>query len=714
MMGSDDENSGNEHPHSAHDSPASSVAKSKYPSCDFCRRLKIKCERQRDAEQCHQCIARDAVCTTTIKPKKPRAKRQDHLFSIENRIRQMESVIAAKLEGPGSLDPDAMEQGDFSKQVGISDNLSMVVVNEQGGSQFLGSSSGFSLFSPRGLQWISKKTGNQNLERLIMQIRQLDPGTWDHGSWSRFLNVAWHPLPEGMREPIPTREIALQYVEQFFSNFNTIFPLFTREIFDVRFERQYSGNPPTEISWYACFNMILAIGCAMDDSCYSMTNISNSLSNLMSPESLPAKYLANATSMLIDLQFGHADLMSVQALVAMTVMLQGTSNPMATYNLVAIAARLGHAIGLHRWLDDFGLTAQQSEERRNVFWLLYIIDKNICIETGRPSAIHDQDIGIALPKEEPDQFWPNGARVYNTFLIWAKLSMVVSRVYSELYSTRSRTRTVLQRLQSIGKLDNELNKIRESIPLEIRPERKINCDERQLLPVILLHHSYYNCLTAIHRVSIYHGPWTSDPSDKKLPNHSVQLNPRVYLSEEICVAAARQAISTLDYLEQELSPMTWLAVSQPSSAALTLFANILQHPEDSNAAPDLALISRIISILGQMCATGRVHMATGALMIFQELYRIAQHFLATEMQAQAERLKEPAHNKVQQMVQEIENFSLPSDFRYPNQYSQDGTFNDNMLMLMGPQEGFPVDMGDHFTTPEGGWYNPRDVQNGFM
>lgn len=47
----------------------------------------------------------------------------------------MESVIAQKLEGPAG---DSLAQGDISKQVGISDNLSMVVINDKGASQFWG------------------------------------------------------------------------------------------------------------------------------------------------------------------------------------------------------------------------------------------------------------------------------------------------------------------------------------------------------------------------------------------------------------------------------------------------------------------------------------------------------------------------------------------------------------------------------------------------
>jgi len=55
----------------------------------------------------------------------------------------MESVIAKKLEDPAN---DTAGQGDISRQIGISDNLSMVVINDQGASQFIGMSEPNNIF----------------------------------------------------------------------------------------------------------------------------------------------------------------------------------------------------------------------------------------------------------------------------------------------------------------------------------------------------------------------------------------------------------------------------------------------------------------------------------------------------------------------------------------------------------------------------------------
>jgi len=69
----------------------------------------------------------------------------------------------------------------------------------------------------------------------------------------------------------------------YFLSFNCIFPLFNRGIFDSRFERQYSDNRPKEIAWYACFNMVMAIGSAILTTCYPMTD-----------PTVPVQYVAEA------------------------------------------------------------------------------------------------------------------------------------------------------------------------------------------------------------------------------------------------------------------------------------------------------------------------------------------------------------------------------------------------------------------------------------
>ncbi|KAF2494936.1 hypothetical protein BU16DRAFT_562563 [Lophium mytilinum] len=300
------------------------------------------------------------------------------------------------------------------------------------------------------------------------------------------------------------------------------------------------------------------------------------------------------------------------------LMLQGSSNPLSIETLVAMAARISHAIGLNRWLDDCGLSERQLDERWNVSWMLYILDKDIALHAGRPPVMHDQDIGVALPKSmNAPLMMPSGLPHFYTFVYAAKLAMIESRVYSELYSARARSTPALQKLKAIGTLDAELQKWRTEIPIH------------QFLPVLALHYSYYNCLNTIHRASIHYGRWSELAEERELVKHDLGLNPRVYDSESICVIATRDAINLLDHFKQSPAPpMFWMSVSQPLGASLALFANILQYPDEPFAQSDLNLISSVTSLFGHLVAQGRLQFATGTLWIFRELYQIAKLYLS--------------------------------------------------------------------------------------
>jgi hypothetical protein len=70
--------------------------------------------------------------------------------------------------------------------------------------------------------------------------------------------------------------------------------------------------------WYASFNMVLAIGSALINTEYPLGYPCHILRGGLDLSQEPSSgYLRNATSVLIDIQFGRATLLSVQAVVAM-------------------------------------------------------------------------------------------------------------------------------------------------------------------------------------------------------------------------------------------------------------------------------------------------------------------------------------------------------------------------------------------------------------
>lgn len=213
---------------------------------------------------------------------------------------------------------------------------------------------------------------------------------------------------------------------------------------------------------------------------------------------------------------------------------------------------MAYSIGLHRKVDETDLSEVEIDQRRNVFWIVYIMDKVLALRLGHPSVMNDDDIGVDLPKEHKKFFvYPDGSRMYDIFKCQVQLAMLESRIYTELYSAKAHKRSALERLRSVGQLDKDLQDWRMTVPVEIRPDEFIRCSQEQFPPVFLMHFEFFNCISTIHRVSVHHrGPWTNENLAQTASTlHNPRLNPRVYSSQSICLAAARSTVKLLQYVD---------------------------------------------------------------------------------------------------------------------------------------------------------------------
>lgn len=263
-----------------------------------------------------------------------------------------------------------------------------------------------------------------------------------------------------------------------------------------------------------------------------------------------------------------------------SLFMQGTANPQPSYFLIAAAVRLANSIGMHRRGSWFGLNSVEVEQRRRVFWIMYLLDKELALRSGRPGAINDDDFNVDLPEEDPADGVGNiplagGKAKVNLFRLLAQFSTIEGKVYMQLYSAKASRQTDQEILNTIGELDQELERWKESVPIEIRPDNEIKMDEGPLvLHVVMLHFAYYNCLTTIHRMSIHHGYWTSRLSNYAISGLSAKpLNPRVFSSAVLCVSAARASINLIKYINDKDCPCIWC--DTPFQLVLVVFSMVL-------------------------------------------------------------------------------------------------------------------------------------------
>jgi hypothetical protein len=366
-------------------------------------------------------------------------------------------------------------------------------------------------------------------------------------------------------QPMPPKHEALSLLKDFFENFNCMFPLFHEPTFMHLVDKHYSRDPYEGSGWWASLNVALAIAHRL-----------RVMSNLV-PQDEDQKawgYLKNAMAVQAELTIRNTDLLSVQALLGMALFLQGTPNPQPSFFLVAAAIRLSHSIGLHKRGSGFNLNPSESEQRKRVFWIAYMLDRDLCLRSGRPPVQDDDDMNVELPSENPADNIGNipladGKGKVNLFRLMCTFALIASKVYRQLYAVKASKQSDGELLNTIGELDRELEEWKDSIPVDFRPEHEIKASHTPLiLHIVVLHFAYYNCLTTIHRMSVHHGYWTSRLSDYAIQGLNARpLNPRVFSSAALCVSAARASIHLIKYIPHGDFDCVWYVTQR--SIALT-------------------------------------------------------------------------------------------------------------------------------------------------
>lgn len=164
-----------------------------------------------------------------------------------------------------------------------------------------GSSSGFSIFSPKGIQWVNEKTGDNSFRDMI-STAAVEDNKW----------IQWRPdvfqdiFKRRVYKQLPPKHEALSLLKDYFENFNCMFPLFHEPTFMHLVDKHYSEDPYEGSGWWASLNVALAFAHRL-----------RVMSNLVPAEEDEKawQYLKNAMSVMVELTMRNTDLLSVQALL---------------------------------------------------------------------------------------------------------------------------------------------------------------------------------------------------------------------------------------------------------------------------------------------------------------------------------------------------------------------------------------------------------------
>ena len=148
-----------------------------------------------------------------------------------------------------------------------------------------------------------------------------------------------------------------------------------------------------------------------------------------------------------------------------------------------LAFRMGQSIGLHvessrsepKWTVD-------CENRQRTWYSMYVLDRLLALQLGRPMAIHETDVKVELPSEHDQSAFgvktkgvlvedgtslPHGSMM-DYFVQVIRFSRIVGLVICELYRPSQVDLSPDQMLNSASLLDQRLFRWKSDLPRHLR------------------------------------------------------------------------------------------------------------------------------------------------------------------------------------------------------------------------------------------------------
>ncbi|KAI9692037.1 MAG: hypothetical protein M1820_009572 [Bogoriella megaspora] len=124
--------------------------------------------------------------------------------------------------------------------------------------------------------------------------------------------------------------------------------------------------------------------------------------------------------------------------------------------IVVHGCMMVQTLGWHRSSSMKNDSESLRRQKNVIFWMLYIIDKNLSLRLGQASLIQDYDIDLPLPRGDQSGSLASPSRV----TLWADTARVMGLVYQQLYSPGALKETDAARFRAVQQLLQEVEGIR--------------------------------------------------------------------------------------------------------------------------------------------------------------------------------------------------------------------------------------------------------------
>ncbi|KAI1780036.1 fungal-specific transcription factor domain-containing protein [Hypoxylon cercidicola] len=257
---------------------------------------------------------------------------------------------------------------------------------------------------------------------------------------------------------LPSLQEVLPVVERYLATFNSVFPLFHPATL-LQTVKSWYQNPRSRdpVAW-AVINVVLAV-----------VHHTNSPGD-WPPIGNTAAYLNNVQSVLTEIIMRETDLVNVQVLLGLAILFWSAEDSGPALILIGTALRLAHSLGLHTKKSCKHYSPTLALQRNRVFWMAYILDRDISLQSKLAPVQLDSDIDLDLPPTEAEDdlagfvFAADGHTKVNYFRARVELARIQGNVYDCVYSVSAQNLSSEDKAQNAARILRSLDDWSSRIP----------------------------------------------------------------------------------------------------------------------------------------------------------------------------------------------------------------------------------------------------------
>ena len=400
---------------------------------------------------------------------------------------------------------------------------------------------------------------------------------------------------DGQGLSLPLQALSRDSLEPYFQRLNPVLPFLNEDIFRERIEQTYGGgnSAQPDPAWTLCISNVILLSLnaraksgptahsAVDAGLADIQSILlktarrgiTKLEELSAPRLINVQALISMVSHAFEVQTRRFQVVAWDTSVwrlkqSQCIVCQEYFQLELANTFLRQACQVAKEMALHRQRADFsGQDSAQTQERRDLFWALYVVDKNLSLISGSACSLLYNDCDVPYPEE--DKY-----TLKHHFKARIQLAQIQEQVHTALYAPSSLRWSDPSRRGEIHQLTQSLQRWSETYEPMINPYCSISPETRVLLDDELAF-GFFNTQALVMR------------------------QVRTPVAQRQCLDKSTKSIKILAqmFFSRRSDPGTHVPRRPfqclPFPTYFDVFANLVVYPTNNGAKEELALLREV-------------------------------------------------------------------------------------------------------------------------